>query len=456
MLNYIWLAMVVVSVAVALLTGTLEPVTKAVLGRAETAVMNVMLPMAGIITLWMGIMRLVETSGLIHGIARLLGPMLRLIFPEVPKGHPALGSIAMNMGANMLGAGNAATPMGLRAMEQLNQLNPNPGVASNAMVMLLALNTSAITLIPASTIALLQARDAAHPTNIIAPSILASLGGTICAVMICKLLQHFPLFRVVPYPVEEQPAVAPVKEVAVVEGQRIQWWGRILLVLSVLAFCGAMLWYTVDPSGLMEWQAKLYLKVKGKPPVGMDWFTSAPAAWYSRLIKFVSVAAIPGAIGFFVLYAALAGVKVFEELVEGAKDGMGVTLRVIPYVVAMLVAIGMFTESGALRLLERLIQPVLALVNFPVEVLPMAIVRPLSGGAARAVLDSIVTDHGVDSLFTSIAATINGSTETTFYVAAVYFGSVGVRRMRHGIPTGLLADACAMIFAVIFCRMILG
>jgi spore maturation protein B len=147
---------------------------------------------------------------------------------------------------------------------------------------------------------------------------------------------------------------------------------------------------------------------------------------------------------------------VFEELVEGAKDGMSVTLRVIPYVVAMLVAIGMFTESGALRLLERTIQEAKALAWFPVEVLPMAIVRPLSGGAARAVLDSIVTDHGVDSLFTSIAATINGSTETTFYVAAVYFGSVGVRRMRHGIPTGLLADACAMIFAVIFCRMILG
>jgi len=456
MLNYIWLAMVVVSVAVALLTGTLEPVTKAVLSRAETSVMTVMLPMAGMITLWMGIMRLVETSGLIHGIARLLGPVLRLVFPDVPKGHPALGSIAMNMGANMLGAGNAATPMGLRAMEQLNQLNPNPGVASNAMVMLLALNTSAITLIPASTIALLQARDAAHPTNIIAPSILASLGGTICAVMICKLLQHFPMFRVVPYPVEEQPAVAPVNEVAVVEGQRIPWWGRILLVVSVLAFCGVMVWYTVQPATLMEWQAKLYLKIKGVPPAGLDWFTSAPAAWYSRLIKFVSVAAIPGAIGFFVLYAALAGVKVFEELVEGAKDGMSVTLRVIPYVVAMLVAIGMFTESGALRLLERTIQEAKALAWFPVEVLPMAIVRPLSGGAARAVLDSIVTDHGVDSLFTSIAATINGSTETTFYVAAVYFGSVGVRRMRHGIPTGLLADACAMIFAVIFCRMILG
>jgi spore maturation protein A len=205
MLNYIWLAMVTVSVAVALVTGTLETVGSAMLERAKIAVMEIMLPMAGIITLWMGIMRLVEVSGLIRVIARALAPVMSFLFPEVPKGHPALGSIAMNMGANMLGAGNAATPMGLRAMEQLNQLNPNPGVASNAMVMLLALNTSAITLIPTSTIALLQARGAQNPTDVIAPSILASLCGTIMAVLICRTLQRFPVFAAVPLPVDQQP-----------------------------------------------------------------------------------------------------------------------------------------------------------------------------------------------------------------------------------------------------------
>ena len=172
-------------------------------------------------------------------------------------------------------------------------------------------------------------------------------------------------------------------------------------------------------------------------------------------------AAIPGAIGFFVLYAALAGVKVFEQLVEGAKDGMGVVFRVIPYVVAMLVAIGMFTQSGALRVLEVLVTKVLSLplissLGFPVEVLPLVIVRPLSGGASTAVLGNIAGTYGADSLITKIAATMNGSTETTLYVAAVYFGAVGVRRMRHGIPTGLQADAMAMIFSVIFCRWILS
>ncbi len=461
MLNYIWLVMVVVSVAVALATGTLELVGAGVLERAKVAVMEIMLPMAGMITLWMGIMRLVEVSGLIRVIARALGPVMHFLFPEVPKGHPALGSIAMNMGANMLGAGNAATPMGLRAMEQLNQLNPNPGVASNAMVMLLALNTSAITLIPTSTIALLQARGAEHPTDVIAPSILASLCGTICAVLICRTLQFFPAFRVVPLPVDQQPEAVAVKEVPAPEQRTILGWRRVLLWGSIIGFLTVMIWYVVDAQRVIEWQAVAYQKVLGKSPDGVAWFASTPAEWYMRLIKFISASAIPSAIGFFVLYAALAGVKVFEQLVEGAKDGMGVVFRVIPYVVAMLVAISMFTQSGALRVLEVMVTKVLSLpliskLGFPVEVLPLVIVRPLSGGASTAVLGNIASTHGADSLITKIAATMNGSTETTLYVAAVYFGAVGVKRMRHGIPTGLLADACAMIFAVIFCRWILS
>jgi spore maturation protein SpmA len=456
MLNYIWLGMVTVSVAVALATGTLEPVTKAVLARSQAAVMDVMLPMAGMVTLWMGIMRLVETSGLIGIIARVLGPLLRLVFREVPKGHPALGSIAMNMGANMLGAGNAATPMGLRAMEQLNQLNPHPGVASNAMVMLLALNTSGITLIPASTIALLQARGADHPTDIIAPAILASCLATVCAVAICFLLQRLQVFRVVPFAVEPVAETAPVVEKPVATVPPMAWWKMLVIWSAASGFFAVMIWYTVSPQSLMELQYNTYVKVKGTAPSDLDWFIAVPEAGYQRLMKFVSVAAIPGAMGFFVLYAALAGVKVFEELVEGAREGVATTLRVIPYVVAMLVAVGMFTESGALGLLGHLLQPVLSWLYFPVEVLPIAIVRSLSGGASTAMLAGIADQHGVNSLFTQIAATINGSSETTFYVAAVYFGAVGVRRMRHAIPTGLLADACAVILSVIFCRLLLG
>lgn len=460
MLNYIWLGMVTLSVAVALVTGSLEAVGAAVLARARDAVMEVMLPLGGMITLWMGIMRLVEVSGLIRIIARLLSPVMSLIFPDVPKGHPALGSIAMNLGANMLGAGNAATPMGLRAMEQLNQLNPNPGVASNAMVMLLALNTAAITLIPTSTIALLQTRGAANPTDIIGPSILASLCGTVCAVIICRTLQHFPMFRFTPLPLEEQPVKAEVKAVAETAERKLPVWGIVIVVLAIVAFFTAMIWYVVDAPGVVAQQREWYQRVMGKAPDGVAWFTNVPEAWHMRLIKFISVAAVPGAMAFFVLYAALAGVKVFEQLVEGAKDGMQVVLRVIPYVVGMLVAIGMFTQSGALRLVEYPVRwflslPGISWLGFPVETLPIVIVRPMSGGAATAVLNNIAVENGVDSIITKIAATMNGSTETTLYVAAVYFGAVGVKRMRHGIPTGLLADACAMIAAVLFCKWLI-
>ncbi|MDB6135519.1 MAG: Nucleoside recognition protein [Verrucomicrobiales bacterium] len=462
MLNYIWLGMIAVSVAVAMVTGSLETVGTAVLARAQGAVMDVMLPLGGIMTLWMGIMRLVEVSGLIHVIARVLSPLMRLVFPDVPKGHPALGSIAMNLGANMLGAGNSATPLGLRAMQQLNQLNPHPGVASNAMVMLLALNTASITLIPASTIGLLQSQGAANPTDIIAPSLLASVAGTACAILICWWLQRTSWFKVIPLPPEEQPPVAEVE--GVVEdstGRRLKWWGKGVAGLAVLGFLAALIWYVADGKGMTAWQAHWYRQVTGAAPDGVAWFGGVPNAWHLRFFKFISMAAVPGAMAFFVLYAALAGVKVFEVFVEGAKDGMQVVFRVIPYVVGMLVAIAMFTQSGAMRLVEYPVRwflslPGISWLGFPVETLPMVIIRPLSGGAATAVLSNIIEDQGVNSMITKIAATMNGSSETTLYVAAVYYGAVRVKRMRHGIPAGLLADAAAVIFAVIFCRWLLG
>lgn len=459
MLNYIWLGMVILSVAVAAATGSLEAVGEAVFSRAKGAVMDIMLPLGGIITLWMGIMRLVEVSGLIRVIARVLSPVMSLLFPDVPKGHPALGSIAMNMGANMLGAGNAATPMGLRAMEQLNQLNPNPGVASNAMVMLLALNTSAITLIPTTTIGLLQSQGAASSTEIIGPSILASLCGTVCAVILCRTLQFLPMFRVVPLPPEELPPATAAKADEEIPEKKVRGWRLALLALAGLTFLTAMIWFVVDAPAVVAHQREWYQRIMGKAPDGVGWFLNLPEAWHLRLLKFIAAAAVPGAMAFFVLYAALAGVRVFEQLVEGAKDGMNVVLRVIPYVVGMLVAISMFSESGALRVVQIPFRWALSLLgekyDYLVSLLPMVIVRPMSGGAATAVLGSISADHGVDSLITKTAAVMNGSTETTLYVAAVYFGAVGVRRMRHGIPTGLLADACAMIAAIAFTRWLL-
>lgn len=453
--------MVVVSVGVAVASGTLEATGEAVLARAQSAVMNVMLPLAGMISLWLGVMRLVEVSGLIHKIARGINPVLGFLFPDLPKGHPALGTIAMNLGANMLGAGNAATPLGLRAMDQLNQLNPHPGTASNAMVMLLVLNTSGITLIPASTIALLHKQGAQEPTSIIGPAILASLLATICAVAICFFLQRLPRFRdMAPALSPGSPlppaAIAPAPASTPAAPARMTAWKHLLLWSMGAAFVAMTVWYTAGPDSLLRVQASIFHSIHGADPGASGWFGPVPAEFYQRLMKVVSVAVLPGSLAFFVLYAALAGVKVYEELVEGAKEGVATTIRVIPYVVAMLVAVGMFTESGALGLLQKGIGPVLAWLGFPFEVLPISIVRSLSGGAATAMLAEVAGSHGADSLVTRIAATINGSSETTFYVAALYFGAVGVSRMRHAIPAGLAADACAVVLSILFCRLLLG
>lgn len=451
MLNWIWFTMITVSVAVALALGKIEAVSKAVFERCESAVMNVMLPLGGAIVLWMGLMRLIERSGLIVIVGKLIAPVMRRLYPDIPAEHPAHASIALNLGATMLGGGNAATPLGLRAMAQMNALNPNPGVATNSMCLFLAMNSCAITLIPATTIALLQARGAKGPTGVILPALLTTIVATVAGILAAKLMQRMGAFRVQPVPAEELPAAAQEKkeEYQPVQPKRLKGWQATLAwawFLLPLAVGVAFVWF---PDKLADVQRAIWesLGLSGKPP----WLASQPDTAAGRGMVFFSMATVPVFVGFCVLFAAMQGLKVYEEIVEGGKEGMQVVMRVIPYVVAMLVAVGMFKESGALALLENILRPVLALVGFPVEVLPMAIIRPLSGGAARGVLDEIAVTHGPDSLVTMIAATINGSTETTFFVAAVYFGSVGIKRMRHAVAAGLVADAVAMFSAVFFC-----
>lgn len=450
MLNWIFLLMMTVSVAVALLLGRMEMMASTVFSKCEDAVMKVMLPLGGVIVLWMGLMRLVERSGLIVIVGKIIAPVMRRLFPDVPAGHPAHASIALNLGATMLGGGNAATPLGLRAMAQLNSLNPHPGVATNSMCLLLAMNSCAITLIPATTIGLLKARGAMNPFGVILPALLTTVLATAAGILAAKLMQRMRSFQPVPIPESELPPAQEKKEeYQPVEPKRLAGWQKAVMALWFLlpAVVGAL--YVWEPQKLAQWQQDLwnFLGVAGTT----SWQGSLAATAGGRAVAFFSMATVPVFIGFCVIFAAMQGLKVYEELVEGGREGMNTVLRVIPYVVAMLVALGMFTGSGALSLLEKVLRPILSAVGFPVEVLPMAIVRPLSGGAARGVLDEIATTHGPDSLITTVAATINGSTETTFYVAAVYFGSVGIKRMRHAIPAGLAADVVAMFSAVFFC-----
>jgi spore maturation protein SpmA len=442
MLNYIWLGMIVLGVTVGALNGRAPEVSQAFLDWSEKAVMSVALPLAGMFTLMLGVMRLVEKSGLITHIARFFGPVLRRLFPGVPADHPAMGAMMMNIAANFIGAGNAATPFGLRAMTQLEKLNPHPGTATNAMCTFLVLNTSAVTLISTTGLVLLRKGGASNPTAVIGPSILATLCGLaagLCALWLC---QRLPIFAVKPGGAvgsvtasDEAAAAAPeAADSAAVEPVRLKPWHWFVLTgfLSVLA---VGFYFAVQRTGFAAaWAAG-------------DWGSAAAA-----LMLAASGLVLPGFLGFFILYAALAGLRVFEDFVEGAKDGIQTVLRIIPYLVGMIVGVGVLRASGVIDGLAWLLRHGLHITGAFPDLLPMVLMRPLSGSGSQAVLANLIDTFGANSYEAMSAATMYGSTETTFYVLAVYFGAVGIRRVRHALLAGLIADAVAMGTAMALCQ----
>ncbi len=437
MLNYIWLALILLAVVVGGIQGQLEAVTKEALDRASFAIVNLALPLAGVMTLWLGIMRLAERAGLVQMLARALRPLLRRLFPDVPADHPAMGAMVMNMAANMLGLGNAATPLGLRAMKLLDSLNPRPGTATNAMCTFLAINTASIQLIPITAIGVLAASGGKNPTAIVGTALLASFTAACCAIVAVKLLARLPAFRLAPAGQSAgQSSVAALEQEAVSpEPAPLTAGGKLTLVLLL---------------GFFAW---LLLKMTWP-----QWFGGGLPAkgTFVRAITGISVLAIPLLLSIIPLLAVLRRVKVYEEFVEGAKEGFQTAVRIMPYLVAILVAIGMFRAAGGVELLTRLLAPVLNALGFPAELVPMAFMRPLSGSGSLGVLTDIAKTHGPDSLLAQTAATIFGSTETTFYVLAVYFGSVGVKRTRHALAAGLTADVVGITVSVIVCRLMFG
>jgi spore maturation protein SpmA len=447
MLNWIWLALVVLAVAIGGWNNRLGEVTSGAFDGAKTAV-TVALGLIGIMALWLGVMRLAERAGLVQKIARALHPVMRRLFPDVPPDHPAMGSMLMNMAANMLGLGNAATPLGLRAMRDLEQLNPRPGVASNAMCTFLAINTASVQLIPATAIALLAAAGSTRPTAIVGTALLATLCAATVAITSVKLLEKLPFFRLPPIvgatgdPSRGVAAPTPAAITNPGSGDNVIFvepsgWRRVLPFLLVLFF--------------------LCLFVRLVFP---DWFgfpadpNAASQNTFVRTVNTLSILAIPFLLSFFPVYAATRRIKVYEEFVEGAKEGFGVILKIIPFLVTMLVGIGMFKGAGGIDLLTRLLAPILTPLQFPPDLLPLALMRPLSGSATLALLTDIIHRLGPDNIVSLMAATIYGSTETTFYVAAVYFGSVNIKQTRHAIPAGLLGDLAGVIASVIICRAV--
>ncbi len=445
MLNYIWLALVLLAVTIGGWNNRLQEVTDGAFDGAKTAV-TIALGLIGIMAMWLGLMRLAERAGLIQRMARALRPIMRRLFPEVPAEHPAMGSMLMNMAANMLGLGNAATPLGLRAMRDLESLNPRPGTATNAMCTFLAINTSSVQLIPTTAIAILAAAGSTRPTAIVGTALLATLCAATTAIVTVKFLEKLPFFRIqldprlgeTALPNDQYIAQEPVEEIISSSlTRRSPAWSSLLLLL-LCVFFAALFGRMVFP-GLFN----------------LPQHANAPGV-FVRGVNALSILAIPFLLSFFPLYAAARGIKVYEEFVEGAKEGFGVILKIIPFLVAMLVAINMFKGAGGIDLLTRALSPVLGPLHFPPDLLPLALMRPLSGGATLAILTEIVHRLGPENIVSLMAATIYGSTETTFYVAAVYFGSVGVKKTRHAIPAGLAGDLAGVIAAVVICRAVLG
>lgn len=453
MLNYIWLGLVVCAVLIGGWNGQLKEVTDKCLEMANTAVVGIAFALIGVMALWLGVMRLAERAGLVTLLARGLRPLMIRVFPEVPADHPAMGSMLMNIAANLLGLGNAATPLGLRAMRDLESLNPRPGTATNAMCTFLAINTSGIQLIPVTAIAILAANHSTNPTAIVGTSIICTTCACCSGVLMAKFLSRLPMFRLansapaVSLSCGEPPGVRPdeaksnagekpaVKEAVTL--QPLKWWGHASILIFLLFFVFLLLRIIFPATFGRQIPAA---------EVGQNLFVRAVGA--------VSLLSIPFLLSAFPLYAALRRVKVYEEFVDGAKEGFEVAIRIIPYLVAMLVAVGMFRAAGGIDLLSRALSPVLSLVGFPTDLLPMVLVRPLSGSGSLGFFTELVKHFGPDNLISRMGGTIYGSTETTFYVLAVYFGAVGIKRTRHAVLAGLTADFVSVMMAVTVCRMV--
>ena len=432
MLNYIWLGLVLAAVLLGGHAGKLKELTEGAFDSAKMAV-TLAIGLIGVMSLWLGIMRLAERSGLVRVIARGLRPVTVRLFPDVPRDHPAIGSIVMTIAANMLGLSNAATPLGLKAMGHLESLNPRPGTATNAMCTFLAISTSSVQLIPATAIAILASAGSKNPTAIIGTALIATTCAALAGVVSVKLLEKLRIFRLPEAVVLESGGGAASTlgdkgAASTLEPAPLKWWGALVLVVFLAAF----IWLGCDSVS--------------KAGAGES------AHGFVRVVNTVSLLAIPFLLSFFPLYATLRGVKVYEEFVEGAKEGFQVAVRIIPYLVAILVAVGMFRAAGGIEIISGILSPVLKPIGFSPELLPIVLVRPLSGGATLGLFAELVKTFGPDSLIARTAATILGSTETTFYVIAVYFGSVAVKRTRHAILAGLTADLTGVIVSVVVCR----
>lgn len=408
-LNYIWIAFFLIAFAVALVrlvflgdTQVFPEIINSTFSSSKTA-FEISLGLTGVLSLWLGIMKIGEKGGVIALFSKLLSPLFCKLFPEIPKGHPVTGSIFMNLAANMLGLDNAATPLGLKAMEGLQELNPKKDTATNPMIMFLVLNTSGLTLIPISIMVYRAQLGAAQPTDIFVPILLATFFSTLAGIITVSIYQKINLLN---------------RTILLFLG------GISLLVVGIIYFFNTLSRTQIDIYSTTTANVFLFLIIIG-----------------------------------FIIAGMKKKINVYDAFVEGAKEGFSTAVRIIPYLVAILVAIGVFRASGAMDYLIDGIEGAVKLCGINSDFvggLPTALMKPLSGSGARGLMVDAMTTYGPDSFVGRLACIFQGSTDTTFYILAVYFGSVGIVKTRHAVPCGLLADLAGVIAAIFICYLFFG
>ena len=405
-LNYIWIAFFLIAFVIATVrlvfmgdTEVFPAIMNSTFDTSKTA-FEISLGLTGVLSLWLGIMKIGDKGGVINVVARVLSPVFTRLFPDIPKGHPVTGSIFMNVAANMLGLDNAATPLGLKAMEQLQELNPKKDTATNPTIMFLVLNTSGLTLIPVSIMVYRAQMGAAQPTDIFVPILLATFFSTLAGIIFTSLYQRINLIN-----------------------------RTMLLTLGGMsAVVAAIIW-------------------------GFAQMDKAQMNVVSTSVANILLMLI---IVMFILAGMRKKVNVYDAFIEGAKDGFNTAVRIIPYLVAILVGIGVFRASGAMDMLVDGIKWTVAALGGNTDfvgALPTALMKPLSGSGARGMMVDAMTTYGADSFVGRLSCIFQGSTDTTFYILAVYFGSVGIRYTRHAVACGLLADLAGVIAAIAICYM---
>lgn len=408
-LNYVWISFFLIAFVVALFKliflGDVEIFQRIITGTFDSAKVaaEISLGLIGLMAFWLGIMKIGEKGGMVQLFAKAVGPFFHKLFPEIPKNHPALGSILMNFSANMLGLDNAATPLGLKAMKELQELNPDKETATNAQIMFLVLNASSLTLIPISIMAYRKEAGAADPADVFIPILIATFFSTIVGLITVAIYQKINLFNKV-----------------------------------ILAYLGGI---SLFIGGLLIY------------------FNTLPQQEISTISKVGGNVTLFAIIVSFIALAMYRKVNVYENFIDGAKEGFEVAVKIIPYLVGILVAVGVFREAGVMDYLVQGVSTIVAWFGADtrfVEALPVAFMKPLSGSGARGLMVELMNAKGADDFASRVACVIQGSTETTFYVLAVYFGSVAIKKTRHALPCALLAELAGVIAAIIVAYIFFG